>query len=257
MANNDSMKKTITVAFLLCIVCSVVVSTAAVMLKPLQQNNKDQDRKRNILAAAGLLQEDASVDELFKNVKTRVVDLKTGRFTDAVDAAAYQQLKAAKDPKQSRSLSDDEDVAKISRLENYAVVYLVEREGEIEKVILPVRGYGLWSTLHGFLALEKDLNTVVGLGFFDHGETPGLGGEVDNPLWKALWPGKKVYADDGEVAVHLIKGSVNPDRPGAEYQVDGLAGATLTNRGITNLLAFWMGDLGYQRFLNNLKAGEV
>ena len=136
-------------------------------------------------------------------------------------------------------------------------MYLVEGSGgDLDKVILPVRGYGLWSTLYGFIALESDLNTIAGLGFYEHGETPGLGGEVDNPRWKALWPGKQVYRD-GEVEIELIKGSVEPDNPRAEWRVDGLSGATLTSRGVTHLVQFWLGEQGYQPFLNNLKSGEA
>jgi Na+-transporting NADH:ubiquinone oxidoreductase subunit C len=104
--------------------------------------------------------------------------------------------------------------------------------------------------------LEEDYNTVAGLGFYEHGETPGLGGEVDNPKWKGLWPGKEIY-DDGEVAIQLVKGNVDSSTPGAVNKVDGLSGATLTSRGVSNLLQFWMGALGYQEFLRNLRQGEA
>jgi Na+-transporting NADH:ubiquinone oxidoreductase subunit C len=155
------------------------------------------------------------------------------------------------------ALSAAQDQAKISRRENYALVYLVEDgQGDIDKIILPIHGYGLWSTLYGFIALEADGNTVAGLGFYEHGETPGLGGEVDNPRWKAVWPGKEVYRDD-EVAIGLIKGAVDPSNAGAAWQIDGLAGATLTARGVTNLVQFWLGENGFEPFLNNLKSGEV
>ncbi len=257
MSSNDSIKKTLIVAFSLCIVCSVIVSTAAVVLKPAQEANKTVDRKRNILAAAGMLEEGRSVEEQFAQVTTRIVDLRTGQFTDAVDAASYDQRKAAKDPDQSDVLSDEQDLAKISRREHFATVYLVENaQGDIDKIILPVHGYGLWSTLYGFIALESDANTVAGLGFYEHGETPGLGGEVDNPRWKAFWPGKEVYRD-GEVAIKLVKGSVDPASPNATWQVDGLAGATLTSRGVTHLVQFWLGENGYQPFLENLRSGEA
>jgi Na+-transporting NADH:ubiquinone oxidoreductase subunit C len=131
-----------------------------------------------------------------------------------------------------------------------------DTSGELEKIILPVRGYGLWSTMYGFIALEQDANTVAGLGFYEHGETPGLGGEVDNPRWKAMWPGKQVYRD-GDVELGLIKGSVDSGSDNADWQVDGLAGATLTSRGVTNLVHFWLGENGFEPFLNNLQAGEA
>ena len=257
MSKNDGIRKTLLVAFSLCIVCSVVVSTAAVLLKPAQEANKTLDRKRNILAAAGMLQEGTSIEEQFAQIQTRVVDLRTGRFTDAVDPASYEPVKAAKDPSRSTNLSQQEDIAGIGRREDYALVYLVESaSGDWDKVILPVRGYGLWSTLYGFIALESDANTVAGLGFYEHGETPGLGGEVDNPRWKSQWPGKQVYRD-GEVEIALAKGSVDPSSDDAAWRVDGLSGATLTARGVTQLVQFWLGEQGYEPFLNNLKAGEA
>ncbi|TQV81348.1 Na(+)-translocating NADH-quinone reductase subunit C [Exilibacterium tricleocarpae] len=254
MANNDSIKKTMLVAVSLCFVCSVVVSTAAVLLRPAQVANKAQDFKRNILQAAGMRDESVAVEEQFAEITTRVVDLSTGRFTDAVDPDKYDQRKAAKDPALSERLNPDDDIAKISRLEKYAEVYLVEGDQGLEKIILPIRGYGLWSTLYGFLALDSDLNTVVGLGFYEHGETPGLGGEVDNPNWKASWPGKQVYGDDGGVAIEVVKGKADPD---ARYEVDGLSGATLTARGVHNLVQFWLGENGFAEFLDNLKRGEA
>tara|TARA_R110001592_G_scaffold240929_2_gene501205 strand:- start:23080 stop:23853 length:774 start_codon:yes stop_codon:yes gene_type:complete len=257
VSSNDSTAKTLIVAFSLSIVCAIFVSTAAVMLKPVQEVNKALDRKRSILAAAGMLEEGKSVDEQFAQVSTRVVDLRTGKFTDDIDAQKYDQRKAAKDPSESEKLSPEQDVAKISRRENYSLVYVVEGPaGQLEKIILPIHGYGLWSTLYGYIALESDGNTVAGLGFSEHGETPGLGGEVDNPRWKAHWPGKQVYRD-GDVAIGLVKGAVDPSSANAPWQVDGLAGATLTSRGVTNLVHFWLGENGFEPFLNNLNAGEA
>lgn len=256
MSSKDGIGKVIGVALALCVVCSVVVSTAAVQLKPAQEINKTRDLKRNILQAAGLYDASQSVESQFDSISTRVVDLRTGRFSDEVDPASFDQRSASKDPSKSAELDDEQDVAKISRREHYSLVYLVENSGAIEKIILPVRGYGLWSTLYGFVALESDANTVVGLGFYEHGETPGLGGEVDNPRWKAFWPGKQVYRD-GDVEIALAKGAVDPASTDAPWRVDGLSGATLTSRGVTNLVQFWLGEDGFKPFLANLKAGEA
>lgn len=257
MSSNDKTSKILLVAVSLCLVCSVIVSTAAVVLKPAQEANKSLDKKRNILQAAGMLDPSIGVEEQFSSVTTRVVDMRTGKFADDVDPERYDQRKAAKDPDQSLKLSSDQDLAKISRREDYAVIYLVETEsGGLDKIILPVHGYGLWSTLYGFVALEADGNTVAGLGFYEHAETPGLGGEVDNPRWKALWPGKQVYKD-GDVKIGLVKGSVDPAGADAEWQIDGLSGATLTARGVTNLVQFWLGEDGFEPFLENLKTGEA
>lgn len=256
MSSKDGIGKVIGVALALCVVCSVVVSTAAVQLKPAQEINKTRDLKRNILQAAGLYDASQSVESQFDSISTRVVDLRTGRFSDEVDPASFDQRSASKDPSKSAELDDEQDVAKISRREHYSLVYLVENSGAIEKIILPVRGYGLWSTLYGFVALESDANTVVGLGFYEHGETPGLGGEVDNPRWKGFWPGKQVYRD-GDVEIALAKGAVDPASTDAPWRVDGLSGATLTSRGVTNLVQFWLGEDGFKPFLANLKAGEA
>lgn len=255
-AKKNTIGWTIGVTLAMCIVCALLVSTAAVTLRPLQEANQAADRQYNILASAGLLQPDIPIEKQFQQVEVKVVDLRTGRYTDAIDPNTYNQLQAAKDPATSEALQSTTDIAKIFRREDYSLVYLVEKNGSLDKIVLPVRGYGLWSTMYGFLALDKDLNTIAGLGFYDQGETPGLGGEIDNPRWLAQWPGKQVY-DHSQVAIHLVKGIVNPKSPDAPFQIDGLAGATLTSRGVTNLLKFWLGENGFQPFLDNLKAGNA
>ncbi|MCW8128208.1 Na(+)-translocating NADH-quinone reductase subunit C [Microbulbifer halophilus] len=260
MANKDSVKGTLLVALVLCIVCSVVVSTAAVMLKPQQEANAALDMKRNVLLAGGLIdaeQRNAQViEEAFGNVTIKYVDLRTGKFTDEAPAGGSGRA-AAKIADASEKLPPEQDRAKIIRRENTKEVYLVEKNGELQKIILPVRGYGLWGQLYGFLALQSDLKTVAGLGFYEHKETPGLGGEVDNPNWKALWVGKEVFDDQGDVAIDVIKGSVGAGTPDAEHKVDGLSGATLTSNGVDNLINFWLGGQGYGPFLKNLQAGEA
>lgn len=256
-ANNDTIGKTITVTVLLCVVCSVIVSAAAVLLKPMQIANKNLDRQTNILAAAGIDYEGQDIPELFASTITKkYVDLATGKYTEVADPARYDAKKAAKNPELGITVDKKDDIASIKYQAKVMPVYLVEQNGQLEKVILPVHGYGLWSTLYGFLALEGDLNTVVGLGFYSHAETPGLGGEVDNPKWKSQWPGKSVYpAGSMEPALGLVKGSVDNTSDKAKYQIDGLSGATLTSNGVTNLVQFWMGAKGYAPFLANLKAG--
>jgi len=149
VSSKDSVSRTLLTALALCLVCSIIVSAAAVMLKPAQEVNKALDKKRNILAAAGMLEEGKSIDEQFAQISTRVVDLRTGKFSDDVDPQEYNEKKAAKDPAQSVALTAEQDQAKVRRRENYAVVYLVESApGQYDKIILPVRGYGLWSTLY-------------------------------------------------------------------------------------------------------------
>ncbi|MEO4046392.1 Na(+)-translocating NADH-quinone reductase subunit C [Pseudomonas sp. CAU 1711] len=261
MANKESTVRTLTVAVLVCLVCSVFVAGAAVALKPTQAENRQLDKQRSILAIAGLGEAGMSakqVKQLFgERIQAKVVDLQQGTFSDAQDPASFDPLKAAKDPQLSQALSGEQDIASIKRREQFTTVYLVEQDGALDTLILPVRGYGLWSTLYGFIAVKGDLNTVVGFGFYQHGETPGLGGEVDNPKWKALWTGKTLFDEQGTLAVEIIKGSVDPQSAKANHQVDGLAGATLTSKGVNNLLHFWLGENGFGPFLAKLGKGEA
>lgn len=256
MSSNDSVKKTLQVALALCVVCSVVVSTAAVMLKPMQDRNIAMDRKRNILAAAGMYEEGVDIEQQFEQISERLVDLRTGRFSDSFDTEGFNQVRAAREPGTSEPLSAADDIANLGRVEHYAVVYLVGDQSQPDIVILPVRGPGLWGPMLGFLALRDDLNTVAGLGFYQHKETPGLGGEVDNARWKGLWPGKRAFRD-GEVALSVVKGTANRDGATIDYEVDGLSGATLTGRGVDNLVRFWLGENGFGPFLTQLKAGDA
>ncbi|WP_439861584.1 Na(+)-translocating NADH-quinone reductase subunit C [Pseudomonas sp. MBLB4136] len=260
-SQKESTARTLTVALLVCLVCSVFVAGAAIALKPTQVDNRLLDKQRSILAIAGLGDASMSgkqVKELFTSTITaKLVDLETGTFSDAHDPITFDPLKASKDPKLSSSLPAGKDIAGIKRQERYSTVYMVEQDGQVQTLILPVRGYGLWSTLHGFIAVKGDLNTVVGMGFYQHGETPGLGGEVDNPKWKGQWPGKTLFDDSGKLSVEIVKGGVDPQSPQAEHQVDGLAGATLTSVGVDNLLKFWLGQNGFGPFIANLRAGEA
>lgn len=257
-SNNDSFGKTIGVAVAVCLVASVVVSFAAVKLKPTQQINKVLDKQSNILAVAGLDidgKSGAEIGEMFKNnIETRIVDIATGEFTDEVDADTYDQRKAAKDPAKNVALSAEDDIAKIKSRAKLASVYVVKDGDGVKSYILPIHGYGLWSTLYGFVAVEPDANTIYGLGFYAHAETPGLGGEVDNPKWKAQWSGKKIFDNSGDTAIQVVKfGNYDPKAESAKHTVDGLAGASLTTYGVNNLVQYWLGDNGFGPFLNNLK----
>lgn len=251
--NNDDPRKIVIVAVALCLVCSIFVSAAAIGLRPLQDANKLQSKRQNILEVAGLMEEGASIDTLFQRIEQRVVDLRTGKFTDVVDPATYEQRDAARDPELSDPVPRDEDVASIKRKAHFATVYLVKTDqGDFSTVIIPVHGYGLWSTLYGYLALKPNGREVVGLQFYDHAETPGLGGEVDNPNWRAKWPGKLLYDEDGNIKIEVVK-SAATEGDNASHQIDGLAGATLTSQGVNNLVRYWAGENGFGPFLKNIE----
>jgi len=260
VSSKDTVTKTLVVAFFLCVVCSILVSGTAVILKPMQDENRILDRNKNILSAAGLydsaIHSDSEVAELFSRFTPRLVDINAGRFLEADEALAlgidivnYDQRKVITDPALSEALTSEEDLADVKRRALYQMVYLMEgnSEDELDTIVLPVSGYGLWGILYGFMALEGDANTVKGLAFYELKETPGLGAEVRNPRWTALWPGKKVYAEDGGVGLTVVKGAGTGD-----YEIDGLSGATLTSRGVANLVQYWLGDDAFGPLLKQL-----
>ena len=182
---------------------------------------------------AGLLQPGSDIDSAFADqIEAKIVNLETGDYVEDINVAEYDQRKAAKDPALSVAITKEKDIAHIRVKAKLAKVFLVRQAGAIKSIILPVHGYGLWSTLYGFLSLEPDGQTVQSINFYDQKETPGLGGEVVNPNWRALWKGKKVYAESdqpsaekgliesaelGEPALSLIKGVVDNSKPGSQY----------------------------------------
>jgi Na+-transporting NADH:ubiquinone oxidoreductase subunit C len=244
-------------ATVVCLVCSIVVSTSAVALRERQDRNKVLDRQTKVLVVAGLIDEGQKatpdeVEELFKsNIVSKIVDLESGQYDVDADAASYDQRKATKDPALSREAPANK--AGLTRLPEQALVYQRVEDGDVLSIILPVEGKGLWSTLYGFIALAPDTRTIKGITFYEHGETPGLGGEVDNPSWKALWPGRKAYDEDWEPAIEVIKGLAGPVEQDP-YSVDGLSGSTLTSRGVTNLVQFWLGENGFEPYLEKLRS---
>ncbi|CAM3993241.1 Na(+)-translocating NADH-quinone reductase subunit C [Vibrio neonatus] len=254
MANkNDSIKKTLGVVIGLSLICSIVVSTAAVGLRDKQQANAVLDKQTKIVEVAKI-SEQGSVQELFGNyIEPRLVDLKTGDFVEG-DAAAYDQRAAAKDPAQSIRLDPADDTAKIIRRANVGTVYLVKEGDHYSKVIIPIHGTGLWSMMYAFVAVEMDGNTVSGITYYEQGETPGLGGEVENPNWVGQFEGKQLFDDNFKPALKIVKGGAAPDDI---HGVDGLSGATLTGNGVQHTFDFWLGDMGFGPFLAKVREGEL
>ncbi|QXO17952.1 MULTISPECIES: Na(+)-translocating NADH-quinone reductase subunit C [Vibrio] len=252
-SKNDSIKKTLFVVIALSLVCSIIVSTAAVGLRSKQQRNALLDKQSKIIEVAGI-QESGSVPELFAQyIEPRLIDFKTGNFVEG-NAAQFDQRAAAKDPAESIKLPADEDFGKIIRRSNTGVVYLVKDGDKVSKVILPIHGNGLWSMMYAFVAVETDGNTVAGITYYEQGETPGLGGEVENPSWRAQWPGKKLYDENHKPAIKIVKGGAPA---GSEHGVDALSGATLTSNGVQHQFDFWLGDMGFGPFLTKVRDGGL
>lgn len=256
--SNDSIGKTLLVVLVLCLVCSIVVAGSAVGLKPLQQEQRALDKQRNILAVAGLMHDKMSADEVAEvyasRVTPRLLDLKSGTMLEG-DPGKFNQIQALKDPQQSIALSSSEDTAGIRRRSNMVEIYLIKDEKQqIQEIVLPIYGNGLWSMMYAFVALDTDGRTIKGITYYDQGETPGLGGEVENPNWRAQFVGKRVVNDEGHPALKVMKGAAPQ---GDLYAVDGLSGATLTANGVQHSFDFWMGELGFGPFLKQVREGGL
>ncbi len=267
----DTIKKTIGVALGVCLVSSILVSIAFVQLKPIQDKNKELDKLKNILQAGGIeLDGSKDIKTVYKeNIVPVVVDLKSGKVInepeDKIKPENFDIEALAKDPEYSSLIPPDKDLASIKRRPDKMIVYNVkdpDGSGNIVKRIFPLYGRGLWSTMYGLLALDKDMKTIKGFTFYKHEETPGLGGEVDNPKWKAIWKDKIAFDISGEkidLRIKVIKGRPVKGKPGFESQIDGLSGSTLTTRGVNNLVRFWLGfdgntwgETGYGPYIKNL-----
>ena len=258
----DSTLYIVTFAAQVCFACSLLVAAAAVGLRGFQEENKKLDTWRNILSVAGLVESGKTVGQIGRekitklyaeNIDAIVVDLESGELADGYEQLienGWDQKKASKDPEQFKTISPDQNLAGINQREKLSYIYILNGDdGKPTTYIFPIRGKGLWSTLWGFVALDAaDLNTVKGITFYEHKETPGLGGEVDNQDWKAHWEGKQIY-DGTSVKLDVVKGKVVEGNSNEIHQIDGLSGATITSRGVENLIHYWMGKDGFGPFI--------
>ena len=256
--DNNTPAKAIIIVALTAVVCSTLVSAAVVLLRPIHLNNQLLERSRNIMQLTGLLDagEVPGADtmlELFKSLDVRVADLEQGAFDDSIDAATFDQRHAAGDPTLSIAIPAGQDIAKLGRRSRFATVYLVWDDGELQRIILPVRGAGMWAMMYGYLALERDLNAVADATFYEQGETPGLGDQITRPGWLAQWQGRRIYDEDGELAFAVGPGTISPGSAAAAHAVDALTGATITGDAVTALVHYWLGPHGFMPLLNNLR----
>ena len=246
---NDDRIKTLGVAALTAVVSATVVSITSVVLAPVQEAHVAAERQARMDAMLdrlpGLrdLMAETGVDDL----ETRIVELDTGRFAEGIAPDTYDQKAAAQDPELGKPLPEGTDLAGIGRRALYAPVYLLERDGELMLVVLPVHGQGYASTIRAMLALEPDLTTVAALTITEQGETPGLGARIEEPEWQALWPGKELADESGEIVISVVRGAAS-----GPHEVDGISGATRTSLGVESMLRFWLGPQGFGPFLDRL-----
>jgi Na+-transporting NADH:ubiquinone oxidoreductase subunit C len=257
MAKDSPIRALLTV-LVTAVVCSFFVSASVVLLRPIQLNNKLLERSGNVLALTGLLPADGQVEDealldLFKGLDARVVNIDDAELDSEFDPYTFDGRKAATDPELSVAVPSAEDIASLGRRSSYKTIYLVWKDGRLDRAVLPIRGAGMWSMLYGYISLESDFNTIAGVMFYEQNETPGLGDQIAKPHWQAKWVGKKLYERTDDVLFHVAEGPVAAGASGADYQVDALTGATITANAVTALVQYWFGPHGYGPLLARLR----
>ena len=256
--NKDSPAKALLVVLVTALVCSSLVSAAVVLLRPIQLNNQMLERSRNIMQLTGLLTEgeippDEQMLELFRSMDIRMVDIDQADFNNELDPLNFDQRRAVNSPELGVAIPSTQDLASLGRRSRFAPVYMVFRDGTLDRLILPVNGTGMWSMLYGYIALEADLNTIAEMVFYEQNETPGLGDQIAHPHWLELWQGRHVYNDLGNPRFRVAEGQVVVGSEAWLYEVDALSGATVTANAVTGLIHYWFGPHGYQEFLRYLR----
>ena len=259
--NNDSPKKALLMIFVTALACSILVSVAAISLRPIQLTHKLLERARNVIQLTGLVSaeqnnelSDEALLTLYGQLDKRVVNIDEQIFAPDINPETFDQRKAANDAERSVDISAEFDIASLGRRSRYAMVYIVWQEDQLKRIILPMHGQGMWSTIYGYIALGPDLNTIEGVSFYEQAETPGLGDQILRPEWQAQWLGRKLLDTTGSLRFRIASGSVNPDSPTAAYEVDALSGASVTANGVNGLVGYWFGDHGFQPFLQQLRS---
>jgi Na+-transporting NADH:ubiquinone oxidoreductase subunit C len=259
VTNRESAGRTIAVAAGVALFCSLVVSLTVSWLRPIQLALRAVEQNRAVLVAAGLADPaetlaDREVVRRSLDVETRLVDLDAAEFTatDPSMVAAYDFRAAADDAEARRAIAPELDIASLGTRPLVMPVYLLERDRSLERIVLPVYGRGMWSTIYGYIALDSDLVTIADVLFFEHGETPGIGDRIQNPDWTDSWIGARAWDDDGTLTLR-IGGAA--DAPSGS-RIDGITGATVTVSGVDRLVRYWLGADGYGPLLARLRSGS-
>lgn len=224
----------------LTIICGGLLALAAQGLKEPQERNIAQERRENILSTVMELKKGDNVNEIYdKRVNAFVVDY-NGNVKEGVKPADVNLAAEYKKPARERLLP----------------VYEFRSEtnpDQVENVVFPLFGFGLWDNIWGFVALENDMNTIKGVKFQHKGETPGLGARINTDDIQSRYRGKKVFEGDQLVSVTMMKGEGN-DYSADQHKVDGMSGATLTGKGVNNMLKDYLSS--YLNYIKKLKANS-
>lgn len=260
--NKDSPVKAFLVVLVTALVCSSLVSGAVVILRPIQLNNQMVERSRNIIKLTGLVEQgvtpsDEDMLEIYREMDVRILDIDQAVFNEDLDPLSFDQRRAVNNPEFGVDIPTDQDLAALGRRSRYAPIYMVLKDdGQLDRLILPVHGTGMWSAIYGYIALESDLNTIAAATFYEQNETPGLGDQIMRPEWQAQWVGRRIYDEVGDLRFAVNHGKVEPGSSTWLYEVDGLTGATVTGDAVTAMIHYWFGPDGYRDFLDALKRKE-
>ncbi|MFT5112930.1 MAG: Na+-transporting NADH:ubiquinone oxidoreductase subunit C [Parasphingorhabdus sp.] len=252
-SSTESPLKALLTALGVAMVCALLVSVAAVTLRPWYEANLQAERVARLASILNALT-DVTGNVSNESIEARVVNLDTGEYDSAINASTYDARKAAGDPAHSSALPAKLDSAGLKRRANHAVIYLVQdKQDKLAVMILPVRGVGYQSALYGYLALAADANEILALRFYEQGETPGLGSRITDPAWESLWRGKQAYTGNGDVGIEV--GGLG--HGSSSTRVDGISGATRTTQGVNALIRFWLGEHGFKPFLDRIRHAEI
>ncbi len=228
-------------AAVLTLVCGGLLALASEGLKEKQQFNIALEQKQNILATVVDLQEGQDVNVLYAQLVNEFVIDYQGSIKEGIKPQDVNLAAEYKKPPEQRLLP----------------IYEFKNESDsnkIDYVVLPVYGFGLWNDIWGFVALESDMNTIRGVKFDHKGETPGLGARIssDDEV-QARYKGKSIYDNNKLVSVTMMKGEGN-DYGDDPHKVDGMSGATLTAKGVNNMLTDYLSS--YENYLKKKKANS-
>ena len=232
--NKDSALGTFVIIITFCLVCSVLVSSAVVALNPFKAAAVANDRQVSILKVSGFEVKGSVADTFNKHIESHLIDVDTGALADDKvnkdEIEGYNFASLAKKPETSVSIPKDKDVAGILTRSKLMPVYFAKNDdGKVERVILPFYGQALWSTVYGYVAISPaDGNTILGVTFYSHGETPGLGGRISEDSFKDQFRGLDISnVKDGNYIIY---------RPTSGGNADAITGATLTSKSVSNFV---------------------
>lgn len=250
----EGAARTLLIAAGVALACSALVAGTVYLLRPIQNAYQLLDRNRALLQAAGMLAADADdrmVVSAYLDLDVRLVDLTSDSMvtTAAVpDVRSYDHWSLTENSPAELRMQEANAAPGPPPHPRYVPVYVVRKDSALQRLILPVHGQGMWSTIHGYLALADDLRTVAALTIYRHGETPGIGDRIEDAQWLRSWSGKQVYADDGSVRIDVVRQAAD-----SAHEVDLISGASVTSKSVASMVRSWMGPQGYGPLLDRLR----